>query len=296
MEAVPKQLPRVDRIPTSGPSRQTGWIMLLAMSAFLIEGYGFHFYWLSDTFMEMKGNASKLVTGVLLPFVGVATVFFPLPRWLRKKAQRRALLSADEARLTDPRRPILVLRSFRDDQVSLTRAKIPWFMRFFDPGTVAGTLEELIVRDLAYLGPVVAIGNPSDQLPALGAARKYCQGDEWHEVVQSLMDEAIMIVVGADLSEGLTWEIATIRRKGLLGKTTFILPPGGIADKGVLLSLLRLLGGGREMPVLPSHCVPLCLVFPVPDWGVLLVATRVTELEYELALLVGIHGNAAGLC
>src|SRR5262249_34354145 len=101
------------------------------------------------------------------------------------------------------------------------------------------------------------------------------------------MDEAIMIVVGADLSEGLTWEIATIRRKGL---------PGGIADKGVLLSLLRLLGGVREMPVLPSHCVPLCLVFPVPDCGVLLVATRVTELEYELALLVGIHGNAAGLC
>src|SRR5262249_16005075 len=135
---------------------------------------------------------------------------------------------------------------------------------FFDPGTVAGTLEELIVRDLAYLGPVVAIGNPSDQLPALGAARKYCQGDEWHEVVQSLMDEAIMIVVGADLSEGLPWEIATIRRKGIVGKTTFILPPGGIADKGVLLSLLRLLWRSGDA----RSTISLCSALPgIPSAG-----------------------------
>jgi predicted dinucleotide-binding enzyme len=55
------------------------------------------------------------------------------------------LLSADAAMLADPRKPVLFLRSFANDQISLSKAKMPWLLRFFDPGAVAGTLKELLV-------------------------------------------------------------------------------------------------------------------------------------------------------
>jgi hypothetical protein len=273
------------RIPASGPAKGRGWVVIMAVSALLIEGYAFHFYWLNNALQEAGKSASELLTGVVIPLVGVATILFPLSRWLRNNARRRALLSADEARLTDPRRPVLFLRSFRDDQVSLANAKRPWFMRFLDPGTIAGTLEGLIIQEHSYLGPVVAIGNPSDQLPPLGVARKYCHGgDEWHEIVQSLMDEAAMIIVGVERSEGINWEVTTIRQKGLLAKTIFILPPHHPAKQDHLIHLLRLLDAHTDVPDLPLGSVALCLAFPVPNCRLLLVSGRITELEYELAL------------
>jgi hypothetical protein len=189
----------------------------------------------------------------------------------------------DEARLADPRRPVLFLRSFGDDQVSLAQAKVPWLLRFFDPLAIAGTLEELILQEFGYLGPVLALGNPSDGLPPLGVARRYCRGETWRELVGSLMDEASLIVVGVARSEGLAWEIGVLRDKGLLSKTVFILPPASVGDHAALDRLLGLLGAGETTPYLVDRAA-LALWFSAPNYGLLLVSTRASETEYELAL------------
>jgi hypothetical protein len=192
----------------------------------------------------------------------------------------------EEARLADPRRPVLFLRSFGDDQVSLAQAKVPWLLRFSDALAIAGTLEELLLREFGYLGPVVAIGKPSDWLPPLGAAREYCQGEAWREVAGSLMDQASLIVVGVGHSEGLAWEIAALRDKGLLSKTVFVLPPASAANHAALGRLFGLLGAGESTPELVLAQAALALSFPTPDYGLLLVSARVSETEYELALRV----------
>jgi hypothetical protein len=210
-------------------------VAFAALGAFYLEGTAYA--WL----MKLGGKAENLVyraeraefwpswqvtfLGIIVFLLVIPLSFwlcFALSRKLRRYARWRALLSVDEARLADPRSPVLFLRSFDDDQVSLAQTNTPWLVRFFDPSAVAGTLEELLLREFAYLGPVVAIGKPSDELPPLGAARKYCRGEKWQEVVGSLMDEALLIVVGVGHSEGLTWEIEVIRRKGLLPKTVFV--------------------------------------------------------------------------
>jgi hypothetical protein len=211
-------------------------------------------------------------------------LLFALSRRLRRYARRRALLSMDEARLADPRRPVLFLRSFGDDQVSLAQAKVPWLLRFFDPLAIAGTLEELLLREFGYLGPVLALGKPSDGLPPLGVARKYCRGETWREVVGSLMDEASLIVVGVARSEGLAWEIGALRDKGLLSKTVFILPPAIAGDHAALDRLFGLLGAGETTPYLVLDGAALALWFSAPNYGLLLVSAQVSETEYELAL------------
>jgi len=157
-------------------------------------------------------------------------------------------------------------------------------LRFIDPAAVAGTLEELVVSEFTYLGPVVAVGTPSDGLPPLGAARQYCRGEEWRGVVSSLMDNASPIVAGVARSEGLVWEIAELRRKNLLSKTIFFLPPTRAADPALLDHLLRLLGANDVALNLAHGQAAIAVSFPAPHHGLLLVSARVAEAEYELAL------------
>src|ERR1700733_9080082 len=88
----------------------------------------------------------------------------PISRWaaLSLSAQRRSPCWPSQqpaGYATAPRRPpILFLRAFRDDQVSLAAARLPLLMRLIDPGSIGGSLEELIVQEYTGLGPVVAIG------------------------------------------------------------------------------------------------------------------------------------------
>jgi hypothetical protein len=95
---------------------------------------------------------------VLVSSAAIVLLAFAAARWLRHRARRRALLSAEAARQLDRRPPILFLRAFRDDQVSLAAARLPLLTRLIDPGSIGGSLEELIVQEYTGLGPVVAIG------------------------------------------------------------------------------------------------------------------------------------------
>jgi hypothetical protein len=209
---------------------------------------------------------------------------FALSRKLRRYARRRSLLSADAAMLADPRKPVLFLRSFSDDQISLSKAKMPWLLRFFDPGAVAGTLEELLVWEYADKGPVIAIGRPLDDLPPLGAARKYCQGSEWQGVVSSIMQASELIVVGAGRSAGLTWEIETIRSANLLHKAVFVLSPDLAKDRTILCDLFNQLGLSGSIPKFGSDQAVLCVSFLSRNNPLLFLASRMTEIEYQLAV------------
>jgi hypothetical protein len=209
---------------------------------------------------------------------------FGLSRCLRRYARRRSVLSANSLMLRDPREPVLFLRSFSDDQISLSRAKMPWLLRFFDPGAVSGSLEELLVWEYADIGPVIAIGRPSDGLPPLGAARQYCQGTEWQEIVHSLMHKSARIVIGVGQSAGLAWEIAAIRSLNFFEKTIFVFPPDLAKERSVLHNLLTSLGfDGSSLQKLPKKGV-ISLSFPTHEHPRLLVSSRITEIEYQIAL------------
>jgi hypothetical protein len=166
-------------------------------------------------------------------------------------------------------------------------------MRLIDPGSIGGSLEELVVQEYTGLGPVVAIGSPTDPLPPLGVSRMYCSGETWQETVDGLMQESARIVIAIDSSAaigpegvptGLAWEITRLRDKGVLDKTTFLWPPEDARAPDALGRLLRLIdpAGRIARPPIAGACLALC-VRPSGD-ALLLTARHATEVEYTLAL------------
>ena len=126
---------------------------------------------------------------------------------------------------------MLFLQSFETEHVPLTGARLPWTLRGFDPGAEYGTLEEMIVLGMTYLGPVVAVADPSQPEAPVGAARWRLKDDEWQCFVEMQIARARFIVVGLAETSGLWWEIEALKRSpGALSKTIFVSPlqPPGI--------------------------------------------------------------------
>jgi hypothetical protein len=69
------------------------------------------------------------------------------------------------------------------------------------------TYEERLARALNKAGPFVAVGDPTERLPLLGAARVYADDSQWVETVDDLTARAGMIVIHAGESRGVAWEV-----------------------------------------------------------------------------------------
>jgi len=144
-------------------------------------------------------------------------------------ARAVAARDAREKLALDRRPPIIFLRNFSDDNVTiqtspLTRKSmidklgIRQFERF----------EEILVRYLSVYGPVVAVNDPRLRRAPLGAARESFPHDAWQEGVAKYLDSSAMIVVAAApdrATDGLQWELKQIDRGELLRKTVFVVPP-----------------------------------------------------------------------
>jgi len=192
--------------------------------------------------LEARKDASKLSMKEAFVEMGV-TLLGPLAqllfrpvkarmesevRDLRERSTRLAQLSASELLSVDSRKPVLYLRSFDGESVELESPR----------GSARTRLEDVILRLTSFLGPVIAIGNPRDQLPPSGAARDYVGDSEWKELVERWMKEAQLIVITIGSSAGVAWETHTILRREFLGKTVFVFPPVHPAKRSSVFSTL----------------------------------------------------------
>ena len=234
-------------------------------------------------------------------------------RRLRRLALRRSVVFANEAQTRDVRPPILFLRAFRDDQVSLKSAHTAKVIRFFDPDVEVGNLEELVVSNLTEYGPVVALGNPSDEMPPVGAAREYARDGDWRASVEALMEAAAFIVVALDFSPNVRWEIETIRNRSWLSKTLILLPPHLSHDGQDAEDIYETMGVRRDQGTweLATKLFPKYLselpeklrslktqerhvigfLWPGEDVPIAITSHRSSVQEYELALRAGIKST-----
>ena len=111
-------------------------------------------------------------------------------------ARHLAASGADAVR-SDPRAPVIYLRSFATES-----------------GAIGG--EQDLSRVLNEVGPFVAIGDPGDKLPPLGAARFYerhfaSEGRDWQAFVRELLGRSALVFVVPGTSTGLAWELARCR-------------------------------------------------------------------------------------
>jgi hypothetical protein len=281
----------------SRASRSQRKAIRLAWVAFLCEGVAFAAYF----FYGSAGDAPALPLGGAVAIVVVAwplSVGFlygvlALADWLWDRSRLAGQLTLQEALLLDQRAPILFLRSFQDDQVSLKAAKLPTYLRALDPGLVAHRFEELLVQDLSYVGPVVAIGNPRDFQRPIGASREYLDNRDWHDEVLQYMKQSRAIVVSLSETHGLEWELTQISCHGYLMKTLFVVPPGlssrfDVARNGAALAGLQLdatyeLSARSRRGKYTSQHLVACWGDGT-DTSTAVCSEQLCELDYQLAL------------
>ena len=136
---------------------------------------------------------AALIAGTLLAF------------WFWRWGSQHLQPLAEEVMANDPRPPILYLRSFTNEA------------QVFD--------EERGFADMfAPTGPLVAIGQPGERLPPLGAARLYLEDENWHERVLELLEQSRLVLIYGGETPGLGWELRQVRARLHPSRLTIMVP------------------------------------------------------------------------
>ncbi len=240
--------PGAARTPWRG--RTVSWMLIGIVTALAFAVFVVLAYWAG--FELLSGWKEGLLALTLIPVLyGVVKQFRRIQLWTR----RHMAASVAEVRAADTRAPVLFLRSFKDDELKLPPvARFNVWTVFEAHKTDKGhdfTLEEAIAEVLQEYGPVIALSQPGQPLPPLGAARENISGDHWQEVIDRYLVEARWIVAIIATSAGLRWEFERIIEGGAVGKLLLVFPP---VDEGqitarwrVVHSLFAGLASGAEL-------------------------------------------------
>lgn len=190
----------------------------------------------------------------------------------------------------DKRRKILLLRSFKDDEIKC-------FKRFRTPigeVVIARRFEQGIAGPLGAYGPVIAIGKPGEEMPQIGAARTYLSDADWQPTVVRWINEALALVMIAGDTEWIRWELDRIldlrRDRHLL----ILLPPAkGDQRWGNVLKGLEKTMWAPTLKALDTK--GLLLVQLRPDGKVIAIRKDGRPLieDYHLAIAVALYKEFA---
>ena len=148
-------------------------------------------------------------------------------------ARRLALRWSGRYWENDEAPPILLLRSFADDEAKVRPSN---FLRIISFRKLR--LEEALAKELARRGTLVAIGQPGERLPKLGAHRLYFSDADWQTAVQNYIEKSAFVVVIGGVTPWVRWELEQIVRAQHQNKLIFVVPPGSLAEKTKRLAVL----------------------------------------------------------
>src|ERR1044072_3693216 len=153
------------------------------------------FYSLPPLTLIIFGPATPYLVGItglgaLIPLIMIVVKLVAL--------SHRYGFDANKKLLKDTRPPVLYLRPFMNDDIKIPQIQIR-----------ERTYEEVLATALNSIGPVIAVGNPRNNKPIIGAARLYFEEGEWREKVEDLMTISQLIVLDAGFSSQFEWEFQT---------------------------------------------------------------------------------------
>ncbi len=176
----------------------------------------------------LGGLALKLVMAL------VAVLFIWVGSRLRAFGKQVRALEADRVRRRDVRAPVVLLRSFRDDALATAHGKsLGWIL-----DGQALTLEEALSKQFSRIGPVVAIGKPSEKLPPVGFSRTYVDTNDWEGEVDSLIAESRLVVMVLGVinrdeegnPDGLGIEVKKLIKMNVPEKVLLVVPPLSLSE------------------------------------------------------------------
>ena len=136
----------------------------------------------------------------------VVLVAFLVSLALVTRGRRIRVSGAEHVLAADVRAPIVYLRPFGADQAKIANR---WSsrLRISLREGLETTYEQRLARTLRKVGPFVAVGDPTERLPMIGAARMYAADEDWQETVDELTDRAGVLILHAGEGDGLAWEV-----------------------------------------------------------------------------------------
>jgi hypothetical protein len=140
----------------------------------------------------LRGPGSVLFAAASFPC-------FYLAKTCYVRAKKMGGMDALEALASDPRKPVLYLRPFREDELAAQRGKT--FLRLRSE-------EEALAKVMNEIGPFICVGKPNESLSEVGAFRMYMSEEKWQEKVRDLMDRAQLVVLRVGWTDGFLWEVA----------------------------------------------------------------------------------------
>ena len=91
---------------------------------------------------------------------------------------------------------------------------------------------------------MIAVGQPGEIVPPLGAGRLWLKGDHWQEGVEDLLRECqrvVMIMGACGAGEGLAWEAERVLRTDVRRRVSLVMPPVGESEAGAIWEQFRAL-------------------------------------------------------
>jgi hypothetical protein len=231
-----------------------------------------------DALGGSSGSSARLVLAALLVLGG------HLAFYLGKRLAARRIWNPHDS--SDPRSPILFLRSFADDQLGFKRR--PWDLvgRWFDLWSFRRNADEMLIDEIAQFGPVVALGQPGEKLVPFGAARYYSAHGAWQAIITETARRAQAIIIVAGDSPGVLWEFELLAKESLVARTVLLFRPGADARNSNrrALQVFPRSDHSADLPgtiAADAHWVAL---LPTSTGPRLLTAAQATAAAYVLAL------------
>ncbi|MFD6181483.1 hypothetical protein [Streptomyces goshikiensis] len=180
-------------------SRLKGRVLMATGSALLLIGsLGVHGARLLTS--GMGGFLDAALRNMVIVLIG-GGVICGTGGLLYSRGQQHLQAPAEEVTANDSPAPVLYLRSFEDDSVT----KRSHLAGSYAIGFQQFTEEQELTLALSPAGPVIAVGQPGEQLPLVGAHRLYMDED-WQNRVIELMTRARLVVLRLGTTEGVWWE------------------------------------------------------------------------------------------
>lgn len=180
---------------------------------------------LTIAIMQDPGDINIAQFYIMVAAMSATLLFSFLANVVRRSARSRAVSSLTELLASDNRPPILFLRAFRDDQVTLPTPRYDPLGKLLNSGFPKEHFEHLLLLEGTRFGPVVALGNPNDRYPPYGVSRGYFEHKDWKGAVSDLAQKSAAIVLCFDETDSVLWELEHIIQHQYVHKALFLIHP-----------------------------------------------------------------------
>jgi hypothetical protein len=212
--------------------------------------------------------------------------------WLLEYGRRVRISRAEEVMGKDPRPPILIIRSFRDDMMRVERdsdGMIEKIRRLtFSRGMV---FEEAVEAALKMFGPVSAIGRPGESLAPLGAPREYIgNSEDWIVPVTERMSGSSIVALLLGATGSLKDEIEKLVELDATSKVLVVFPPVAREKLSVRWGTVKVLLNINDNLVdeqLARKSQPAAILAYAVGQSTLIVGDSTKDTSYREAIIEG---------